>query len=187
VIRLPRALSRRDDVAFDDVVPLAACGSRPTSSGEVPTLVRNPAGRPGLTNFAVVVDDALMAITHVIRGARTTFQNTPRQYSDLPRRFGWTPACLRARRDGPRARDHTKLSKASRRDVGGRVPRARLHAGRRLAPLPSLLIGGLAGEDQELLPLDAPSRGGFRSRGGWGKQRAWECDVEKLAWVKPPP
>ena len=46
-------------------------------------------------NFAVVVDDALMEITHVIRG-EDHISNTPRQLL-LYEAFGWTPPRLRAR------------------------------------------------------------------------------------------
>src|SRR5688572_8595048 len=52
-----------------------------------PVLVRSD-GIPAY-NFAVVVDDALMAITHVIRG-EDHISNTPRQLL-LYQAFGWTP------------------------------------------------------------------------------------------------
>ena len=52
-----------------------------------PVLVRSD-GVPAY-NFAVVIDDALMAITHVVRG-EDHISNTPRQVL-LYEAFGWRP------------------------------------------------------------------------------------------------
>ena len=71
-----------------------------------PVLVRSD-GRPAY-NFAVVVDDALMEVTHVIRG-EDHISNTPRQLL-LYRALGFTPPQFAhlALVMGP---DHTPLSK----------------------------------------------------------------------------
>ena len=77
-------------------------------------------GRPAY-NFAVVVDDALMEITHVIRG-EDHISNTPRQvllYQALgfaPPEFAHLSLVL-----GPGS--HAAVE-AARRDVGRRVPRS---------------------------------------------------------------
>ena len=74
-------------------------------------------------NFAAVVDDAAMAITHVIRGD-DHLTNTARQ--ELLRRAllpGAAGARLRPPRHDPGARRRQAL-KAPRGDGGGRVPRA---------------------------------------------------------------
>jgi glutamyl/glutaminyl-tRNA synthetase len=47
-------------------------------------------------NFAVVIDDALMGITHVVRG-EDHISNTPRQIL-LYEAFGWTPPSSRTSR-----------------------------------------------------------------------------------------
>jgi len=63
-----------DDVAFDDLVRGRVSFSRDVIGD--PVIIRSD-GRPAY-NFAVVVDDALMEITHVIRG-EDHVSNTPRQ------------------------------------------------------------------------------------------------------------
>ena len=63
-----------------------------------PVLMRSE-GIPAY-NYAVVIDDALMQITHVIRG-EDHISNTPRQLL-LYEAFGWTPPRFRARLDGAR-------------------------------------------------------------------------------------
>ena len=109
------------DVAFQDLVR-----GEVTFSTDVigdPVLVRSD-GRPAY-NFAVVVDDALMEITHVIRG-EDHISNTPRQvllYRALgfaPPRFAHLSLVL-----GP---DHTPLSKRHGATSVVGVPRARLPA-----------------------------------------------------------
>src|SRR4029077_5774145 len=92
------------DVSFNDLVPGGG-----TFSADVigdPVLVRSD-GRPAY-NFAVVVDDALMEVTHVIRG-EDHISNTPRQVL-LYRSLGFTPPrCAHLSLVlGP---DHTPLSK----------------------------------------------------------------------------
>ena len=88
-----------------------------------PVIVRAD-GTPAY-NFAVVVDDALMEVTHVVRG-EDHISNTPRQIL-LYEALGFTPPVVRA----PVARDGAGSQpavEASRRDVGRRVPREGLSA-----------------------------------------------------------
>ena len=101
----------------------ARCVSAPRSSA-IRCCVRSD-GVPAY-NYAVVIDDALMGITHVIRG-EDHISNTPRQML-LYEAFGWTAAGVRARVAGDGARSQPAVE-APRRDVGGRVPRPRLPAG----------------------------------------------------------
>ena len=126
-------------------------------------------------NFAVVVDDALMAITHVIRG-EDHISNTPRQlllYDALgwaPPMFGHVSMVL-----GP---DHSKLSKrhgatsVSEFRERGYLPEA-------LANYLALL-GWSPGEGDELLALDELARR-FRIE-DVGKS-AGVFDPDKLAWA----
>ena len=118
---LPRARSSRD-VAFDDIVR----GEVRFSTDVIgdPVLVRSD-GIPAY-NFAVVVDDALMEITHVVRG-EDHISNTPRQML-LYEAFGWTPPAF-AHVSLVLGPDHSAAVEAARRDVGDGVPRARLPAG----------------------------------------------------------
>ena len=109
------------DVSFQDLVR-----GEVTFSTDVigdPVLVRSD-GRPAY-NFAVVVDDALMEITHVIRG-EDHISNTPRQVL-IYRALGFGAAAVRAPVAGARAGPHAAVE-APRRDVGRGVPRARLSA-----------------------------------------------------------
>ena len=88
-----------------------------------PVLVRSD-GNPAY-NFAVVVDDALMEITHVIRG-EDHISNTPRQVL-LYEALRFDAAGLRAPRPRAGPRSHAAVE-AARRDVGRRVPEPRLPA-----------------------------------------------------------
>ena len=126
-------------------------------------------------NFAVVVDDALMEISHVIRG-EDHISNTPRQlllYDALgwkPPQFGHVSMVL-----GP---DHAKLSKRHGATSVGEF-RERGYLPEALANYLAL-IGWSPGENQELLPLDELARR-FRIE-DVGKS-AGVFDPEKLAWV----
>ena len=101
---VPRA--RRDrDVVFDDVVRGRGRASTPTSSA-IPCWCA-PDGMPAY-NFAVVIDDALMGITHVVRG-EDHISNTPRQML-LYEAFGWTPPAF-AHVSLVLGPDHAPLSK----------------------------------------------------------------------------
>jgi glutamyl-tRNA synthetase/nondiscriminating glutamyl-tRNA synthetase len=159
------------EVTFSDLVR-----GDVTFSTEVigdPVLVRSD-GRPNY-NFAVVVDDALMGVTHVIRG-EDHISNTPRQvliYQALgftPPQFGHLSLVM-----GP---DHTPLSKRH-----GATSVAEFRA---RGFLPEALVNYLAllgwspGEGEELLPLEEMARRFDIHKVG---HSASVFDVEKLAWM----
>jgi nondiscriminating glutamyl-tRNA synthetase len=159
------------DVGFDDLVR-----GEVTFSSDVigdPVLVRSD-GRPAY-NFAVVIDDALMEITHVIRG-EDHISNTPRQVL-LYRALGFTAPQFAhlALVLGP---DHTPLSKrhgatsVAEFRARGYLPEALVNY---LA-----LIGWSPGGDQELLPIDELARRFAIEDVG---HSAGVFDVEKLAWM----
>jgi nondiscriminating glutamyl-tRNA synthetase len=138
-----------------------------------PVLVRSD-GRPNY-NFAVVIDDALMEVTHVIRG-EDHISNTPRQvllYQALgftPPRFGHLSLVM-----GP---DHTPLSKRH-----GATSVAEFRA---RGFLPEALVNYLAllgwspGENEELVPLqEMAGRFKIESVG----HSASVFDIDKLAWM----
>ncbi len=138
-----------------------------------PVLVRSD-GRPAY-NFAVVVDDALMEVTHVVRG-EDHISNTPRQIL-LYRALGFKPPHFAhlALVMGP---DHTPLSKrhgatsvAEFREKGY-LPEALVNY---LA-----LIGWSPGENEELLPVAELARRFSLEAVG---HSAGVFDEEKLAWV----
>ena len=126
-------------------------------------------------NFAVVVDDALMAISHVVRG-EDHISNTPRQLL-LYEAFGWTPPFFGhvSMVLGP---DHAKLSKRHGATSIGEF-RERGYLPEALANYLAL-IGWSPGEHVELLPLQELA-GRFRIE-DVGKS-AGVFDPEKLAWV----
>jgi glutamyl-tRNA synthetase/nondiscriminating glutamyl-tRNA synthetase len=145
-----------------------------------PVLVRSD-GRPAY-NFAVVVDDALMEVTHVIRG-EDHISNTPRQLL-LYEAMGFQPPQFAhlALVMGP---DHTPLSK---RHGATSVAEFRLRGF-----LPEALVNYLAligwspgaaaddpGAIEELLPVDELAR---RFRLEDVGHSAGVFDVEKLAWM----
>jgi nondiscriminating glutamyl-tRNA synthetase len=145
-----------------------------------PVLVRSD-GRPAY-NFAVVVDDALMEITHVIRG-EDHISNTPRQLL-LYRALGFTAPYFAhlALVMGP---DHTPLSK---RHGATSVAEFRLRG-----YLPEALVNYLAligwspgsstetpGVNEELLPVAELARRFAIEDVG---HSAGVFDVEKLAWM----
>jgi glutamyl-tRNA synthetase/nondiscriminating glutamyl-tRNA synthetase len=138
-----------------------------------PVLVRSD-GVPAY-NFAVVIDDALMAITHVIRG-EDHISNTPRQLL-LYEAFGWTPPAF-AHVSLVMGPDHSPLSKrhgaTSVAEFRGRgyLPEALTNY---LA-----LIGWSPGEGDEVLPLGELAR---RFRLEDVGHSAGVFDAEKLAWV----
>jgi glutamyl-tRNA synthetase/nondiscriminating glutamyl-tRNA synthetase len=159
------------DVVFNDIVR----GEVRFSTDVIgdPVLVRSD-GIPAY-NYAVVIDDALMAITHVIRG-EDHISNTPRQIL-LYQAFGWTPPQF-AHVSLVMGPDHSPLSKrhgaTSVREFRerGYLPEALTNY---LA-----LIGWSPGEGEELLPLDDLAR---RFRLEDVGHSAGVFDVEKLAWV----
>lgn len=165
------AVPANRDVTFTDLVRGTV-----TFNTEVigdPVIVRSE-GRPAY-NFSVVVDDALMEITDVIRG-EDHISNTPRQiliYEALgatPPRFAHLSLVL-----GP---DHAPLSKrhgatsvAEFRDRGF-LPEALVNY---LA-----LLGWSPGEGQEILPVDEMAR---RFDVTTVSHSAAVFDVPKLSWM----
>jgi nondiscriminating glutamyl-tRNA synthetase len=159
------------DVSFDDLVR----GDVTFNTDVIgdPVLLRSD-GRPAY-NFAVVVDDALMEITHVIRG-EDHISNTPRQVL-LYQALGFTPPEFAhlALVMGP---DHTPLSKrhgatsVAEFRARGYLPEALVNY---LA-----LIGWSPGGDQELLPVEELARRFAIEDVG---HSAGVFDQEKLAWM----
>jgi glutamyl-tRNA synthetase/nondiscriminating glutamyl-tRNA synthetase len=159
------------DVTFDDVVRGAV-----TFGAEVigdPVLVRSD-GSPAY-NFAVVVDDALMGITHVVRG-EDHVSNTPRQVL-LYEAFGYAPpsfahlSLVLGPDHSPLSKRHGATSVAEFRDKGY-LPEALVN---HLA-----LIGWSPGADEELLPAPELAR---RFRLEDVGHSAGVFDEDKLAWV----
>ena len=159
------------DVVFHDVVR----GEVRFSTDVIgdPVLVRSD-GRPAY-NYAVVIDDALMDITHVVRG-EDHLSNTPRQVL-LYEAFGWPPpafahvSLVMGPDHGPLSKRHGATSVAEFR-ARGYLPEALTNY---LA-----LIGWSPGGGQELLPLDdLAARFRLEDVG----HSAGVFDVEKLAWV----
>ena len=160
-----------EEVAFDDAVRGHVVFKREMLGDFV--IVRSD-GLPTY-NFAVVVDDSLMEITHVIRG-EDHVSNTPRQVL-LYRAMGVTPPTF-AHLSLVLGPDHTPLSKRH-----GATSVAEFRA---KGILPESLVNYLAligwspGQDQELLPADELARR-FKLE-AVGKS-AGVFDLEKLAWV----
>jgi nondiscriminating glutamyl-tRNA synthetase len=138
-----------------------------------PVLVRSD-GHPAY-NFAVVIDDALMEVTHVIRG-EDHISNTPRQIL-LYEAFGWTPpafahvSLVMGPDHSPLSKRHGATSVKEFRDRGY-LPEALTNY---LA-----LIGWSPGDGEELLPIDELAQ---RFRLENVGHSAGVFDVEKLAWV----
>jgi glutamyl-tRNA synthetase len=169
VVRLRVPVNR--NVTFNDVV-----------RGEVsfhtdvigdPVLVRSD-GIPAY-NFAVVVDDALMEVTHVIRG-EDHISNTPRQIL-LYEAFGYTPPVF-AHLSLVMGPDHAPLSK--------RHGATSVDEFRRKGYLPEALVNYLAligwspGNNEELLPAEELAR---RFRLEAVAHSAGVFDEDKLAWA----
>ena len=159
------------DVAFDDAVR-----GRVVVSTDVigdPVLVRSD-GSPAY-NFAVVIDDALMEMTLVIRG-EDHISNTPRQVL-LYEAFGWAPptfahlSLVLGPDHAPLSKRHGATSVAEFRSKGY-LPEALVNY---LA-----LIGWSPGGGDELLPLAEMAR---RFALSGVSHSAGVFDEEKLAWV----
>ena len=138
-----------------------------------PVLLRSD-GSPAY-NFAVVVDDALMAITHVVRG-EDHISNTPRQIL-LYEAFGWTPPAF-AHVSLVMGPDHSPLSKRHGATSVAEF-RARGYLPEALTNYLAL-VGWSPGEGQELMGLEELAA---RFRLEDVGHSAGVFDVEKLAWV----
>jgi glutamyl-tRNA synthetase len=159
------------DVTFDDVVR-----GRVTFNTDVigdPVIVRSD-GVPAY-NYAVVIDDALMEITHVIRG-EDHISNTPRQIL-IFEAFGWRPPTF-AHVSLVMGPDHSPLSKRHGATSVAEF-RARGYLPEALTNYLAL-IGWSPGEGEELVPIEqlAPR---FRLENVG--HSAGVFDVDKLAWV----
>src|SRR5690606_545589 len=138
-----------------------------------PVLLRTD-GHPAY-NFAVVVDDALMRVTHVVRG-EDHISNTPRQLL-LYEAFGWTPPEF-AHLSLVLGPDHAPLSKRHGATSVAEF-RSRGYLPEALANYLAL-IGWSPGGGEELLPLDELARR-FSLR--TVSHSAGVFDPGKLAWV----
>jgi nondiscriminating glutamyl-tRNA synthetase len=168
------------DVSFEDVV-----------RGEVrfhidvigdPVIVRAD-GTPAY-NFAVVIDDALMEVTHVVRG-EDHISNTPRQIL-LYQALGFTPPVF-AHLSLVMGPDHRPLSKRHG-DTSVAEFRARGYLPEALVNYLALIgwsprgaaAGRAAADDAELVPVDELVRRFSLDRVG---PSAGVFDEEKLAWA----
>jgi nondiscriminating glutamyl-tRNA synthetase len=159
------------DITFHDLVrgdvrfPIDVIGD--------PIIVRSN-GMPAY-NFAVVVDDALMEVTHVVRG-EDHISNTPRQLL-MYEALGFTPpefahlALVLGPDHSPLSKRHGATSVAEFR-AKGYLPEALVNY---LA-----LIGWSPGDGEELLPMEELARRFSLERVG---HSAGVFDEEKLAWV----
>ena len=138
-----------------------------------PVLVRSD-GIPAY-NFAVVIDDALMKVTHVIRG-EDHISNTPRQIL-LYEAYGYQPPTF-AHLSLVMGPDHAPLSK--------RHGATSVREFREKGYLPEALVNYLAligwspGQNEELLPADELAR---RFRLENVAHSAGVFDEDKLAWA----
>jgi nondiscriminating glutamyl-tRNA synthetase len=135
-------------------------------------------------NFAVVVDDALMAITHVIRG-EDHLSNTPRQVL-LYEALGFSPptfahlALVMGPDHSPLSKRHGATSVAEFR-AKGYLPEALVNYLALIGWSPSASSGGRRDSDNaELLPLPELARRFALADVGLS---AGVFDEEKLAWV----
>ena len=166
------------EVSFQDLVR-----GEVTFSSEVigdPVLVRSD-GRPAY-NFAVVIDDALMEITHVIRG-EDHISNTPRQVL-LYRALGFTPPEF-AHLSLVMGPDHTPLSKrhgatsvAEFRERGY-LPEALVNYLALIGWSPRSAGGAVSG-DAELVAVDELAKRFALEDVG---HSPGVFDLEKLAWM----
>ena len=126
-------------------------------------------------NYAVVIDDALMHVTHVVRG-EDHISNTPRQIL-VYEAFGWTPPAF-AHLSLVLGPDHAPLSKRHGATSVAEF-RAKGYLPEALANYLAL-IGWSPGDGDEVLPLDELARRFDLSTVG---HSAGVFDEAKLAWV----
>jgi nondiscriminating glutamyl-tRNA synthetase len=166
------------DISFQDLVRGEVTFSTDVIGDFV--LVRSD-GRPAY-NFAVVVDDALMEISHVIRG-EDHISNTPRQVL-LYRALGFAPPQF-AHLSLVLGPDHTPLSKRHGATSVAEF-RARGYLPEALTNYLALIGwsprsgGGETAEDAELMPMDELARRFALENVG---HSAGVFDPEKLAWM----
>jgi nondiscriminating glutamyl-tRNA synthetase len=158
-------------VSFDDLV--RGTVSFHTDVIGDPVIVRGD-GIPAY-NYAVVIDDALMQITHVVRG-EDHISNTPRQIL-VYEAFGWTPPAF-AHLSLVLGPDHAPLSKRHGATSVAEF-RAKGYLPEALANYLAL-IGWSPGDGQELLPL--PDLAARFDLGAVGHS-AGVFDEAKLAWA----
>lgn len=158
-------------IAFDDLV--RGTVSFHTDVIGDPVIVRGD-GIPAY-NYAVVIDDALMNITHVVRG-EDHISNTPRQIL-VYEAFGWTPPAF-AHLSLVLGPDHAPLSKRHGATSVAEF-RAKGYLPEALANYLAL-IGWSPGDGQEVLPLDELAA---RFELGDVGHSAGVFDEAKLAWV----
>jgi nondiscriminating glutamyl-tRNA synthetase len=167
-----------EDVRFRDLVRGEVVFSTDVIGDFV--LVRSD-GRPQY-NFAVVIDDALMQITHVIRG-EDHISNTPRQIL-LYQALGFTAPDF-AHLSLVMGPDHTPLSKrhgatsVSEFRARGYLPEALVNYLALIGWSPRT-DGGSVASDAELLPVEEMSQRFAIEDVG---HSAGVFDVEKLAWM----
>jgi glutamyl-tRNA synthetase len=159
------------DVTFQDLVRGTVSFSTDVIGD--PVLIRSD-GIPAY-NYAVVIDDALMEVTHVIRG-EDHISNTPRQIL-LYEAFGWQPPAF-AHVSLVMGPDHTPLSKRHGATSVAEF-RARGYLPEALTNYLAL-IGWSPGDGEELLPIEVLAT---RFRVEDVGHSAGVFDVEKLAWV----
>jgi nondiscriminating glutamyl-tRNA synthetase len=147
-----------------------------------PVIVRAD-GHPAY-NFAVVVDDALMEVTHVVRG-EDHISNTPRQIL-LYEALGFTPPIF-AHLSLVLGPDHSPLSKrhgatsVAEFRAKGYLPEALVNYLALIGWSPRGTAAGRSGGDEtELLPIEELARRFSLDRVGLS---AGVFDEEKLAWV----
>jgi glutamyl-tRNA synthetase/nondiscriminating glutamyl-tRNA synthetase len=179
---VPNEGEDQGDVTFNDIVRGEVRFPRDVIGD--PVIVRAD-GHPAY-NFAVVVDDALMEITHVIRG-EDHISNTPRQVL-LYQAMGFTPpkfahlALVLGPDHSPLSKRHGATSVAEFR-AKGYLPEAFVNYLALLgwSPRPgSAAARSVADDAAELLPVDELARRFSLERVG---HSAGVFDEEKLAWV----
>ncbi|MGD9904116.1 MAG: glutamate--tRNA ligase [Vicinamibacterales bacterium] len=126
-------------------------------------------------NYAVVIDDALMRVTHVVRG-EDHVSNTPRQLL-VYEAFGWPPPAF-AHLSLVMGPDHAPLSKRHGATSVAEF-RAKGYLPEALANYLAL-IGWSPGDGDEVLPLDELARRFDLAAVG---HSAGVFDEAKLAWV----
>jgi nondiscriminating glutamyl-tRNA synthetase len=167
-----------EEVRFQDLVRGEVVFSTDVIGDYV--LVRSD-GRPQY-NFAVVVDDALMEVTHVIRG-EDHISNTPKQIM-LYQALGFTAPEF-AHLSLVMGPDHTPLSKrhgatsVSEFRARGYLPEALVNYLALIGWSPRT-DGGSVDSDAELLPVDEMARRFAIEDVG---HSAGVFDLEKLAWM----